>query len=93
MNILFLSRWFPFPANNGSKLRIANLLRQLRRNHQIDLVSFTAPGERIDMDEAGAICRTVAVVPYQPFQPDQTRSLAGLLSLSLIHISEPTRPY
>ncbi len=82
MNILFLSRWFPFPANNGSKLRIANLLRQLRRNHQIDLVSFTAPGERIDMDEAGAICRTVAVVPYQPFQPDQTRSLAGLLSVT-----------
>jgi len=29
MNILFLSRWFPFPADNGSRQRIAALLAAL----------------------------------------------------------------
>lgn len=82
MNILFLSRWFPFPADNGSKLRIANLLRQLQGAHQVDLVSFVAPGERIDLDAAGSICRSVATVSYQPFQPEQPRAIAGLLSLA-----------
>ena len=81
MNILFLSRWFPFPANNGSKLRIANLLRQLGRNHQVDLVSFTAREEPSDMDGAGSVCRSVAVVPYLPYQPNQPRALTGLFSM------------
>ena len=40
MRILFLSRWFPFPANNGSKLRVYNLLRGLAQQHQITLLSF-----------------------------------------------------
>ena len=80
MNILFLSRWFPFPANNGARLRIANLLRQLQRQHQVDLVSFTAPDETIDMEEARAVCRSVETAPYRPFQPDQAQAFAGLLS-------------
>ena len=40
MKILFLSRWFPIPADNGSKLRIYNLLRQLAVQHTVDLISF-----------------------------------------------------
>src|SRR5687767_11434171 len=40
MNILFLSAWCPYPADNGSKLRIYHLLRGLGRRHAVDLVSF-----------------------------------------------------
>ena len=39
MRILFLSRWFPYPPNNGSKLRIYNLLRGLSQQHQVTLLS------------------------------------------------------
>ena len=40
MKILFLSGWFPFPANNGSKIRIYNLLQGLAQFHNITLISF-----------------------------------------------------
>lgn len=40
MKILFLSRWFPYPMNNGSKIRIYNLLRGLSRHHEVTLLSF-----------------------------------------------------
>ena len=32
MRILFLSLWYPYPTNNGSKIRIFNLLRGLAEN-------------------------------------------------------------
>ena len=38
MRILFLSAWCPLPADNGSKLRITHLLRELSRQHQVDLL-------------------------------------------------------
>jgi len=31
MNILFLSTWFPYPPDNGSKIRVYHLLRALGR--------------------------------------------------------------
>jgi len=40
MRILFLSRWYPFPADNGSRIRIYNLIRQLARCHEVHLISF-----------------------------------------------------
>lgn len=40
MKILFLSRWFPYPTNNGSKIRIYNLLRGLSQLHDVTLLSF-----------------------------------------------------
>jgi hypothetical protein len=43
MNILFISRWFPYPADNGSKIRTFNLIKQLASTHEVHLISF-APG-------------------------------------------------
>ncbi|HFE67392.1 MAG TPA: hypothetical protein ENJ93_09020, partial [Chloroflexi bacterium] len=40
MRVLFLSAWFPFPPNNGSRIRIYNLLRGLAEQHEIHLISF-----------------------------------------------------
>ena len=40
MKILFLSTWFPYPPDNGSKIRAYHLLRALRRSHQVTLVAF-----------------------------------------------------
>lgn len=81
MNILFLSRWFPFPADNGSKIRVFNLLRQLSRRHTVDLVSFTA-GEPIHqaMAELQRYCRTVKTTPFRPFKPNRLTALMGYFS-------------
>ena len=61
MKILFLSRWFPYPMNNGSKIRIYNLLRGLSQHHEVTLLSFAdQPWVSPETPEmAGAITRTL----------------------------------
>lgn len=40
MRILFLSTWFPYPFDDGSKLRVYHLLRALGQTHEVTLISF-----------------------------------------------------
>lgn len=81
MRVLFLSRWFPFPADNGSKIRIANLLKALRVEHEVALVTFAA-GEVSDSSMAAAqtICDPVRVVAYRAFRPDSMQARLGFFS-------------
>lgn len=48
MKMLFLSRWFPYPSDNGARQRIAALLRALTQRHEVHLLSF------IDHEDASA---------------------------------------
>jgi len=81
MNILFLSRWFPFPATNGSKLRIYNLLRGLSQAHRVTLISFFEPAEGApDVFGLASLCARVETVPWREYQPSSLRSLAALLN-------------
>ncbi|NMB68034.1 MAG: glycosyltransferase [Chloroflexi bacterium] len=79
MRILFLSRWFPYPANNGSKLRIYNLLHGLGCVHAVDLVSFYDPAEGpADLDGLRGICQSVKAVAWREFDPASLSALRGL---------------
>lgn len=40
MKILFLSTWFPYPPDNGSKLRVVHLLKALAKEHDVSLIAF-----------------------------------------------------
>ena len=81
MRILFLSRWFPYPPNNGSKLRIFNLLRGLAQHHQVTLLTFAdQPDVNPAAPELKAVCQTVRVVPWQGFNPHSWRARLGFLS-------------
>lgn len=80
MHVLFLSRWYPFPPNNGSRLRIYHLLRGLAQRHTVSLVSFTEPSEPPDLAGLCALCAQVQTVDRQPFQPDRLRARLGFLS-------------
>lgn len=81
MHILFLSRWYPFPADNGSKIRIYNLIRCLAAKHEVTLVSFTAePLTPERVDGMRKFCSEVYSVPYKAFQPDSMKSLTGFFS-------------
>lgn len=82
MKILFLSRWYPHPADNGSKLRILNLIKELAREHEISLVAFA--GGPVAMDQLQFMrswCVNVQVVQYVAFQPDSLKARLGSLSL------------
>ncbi|MCC6177939.1 MAG: glycosyltransferase [Chloroflexi bacterium] len=83
MRVLFLSRWYPYPADNGAKIRVFNLLRQLSRRHEVSLVTFAESTDRVDDETLTVLlstCDDVQVVPYRPFFPSVGRALRGLLS-------------
>jgi glycosyltransferase involved in cell wall biosynthesis len=81
MKILFLSRWFPYPPDNGSKLRIYNLLRQLANQHTLDLISFTS--EEISEKRLAPLqpfCRYIETVHYRPFESLHLKAIIGFFS-------------
>jgi glycosyltransferase involved in cell wall biosynthesis len=83
VKILVLSRWLPYPADNGSKIRILNTLRQLGQLHEVGLVTFGQPEEVADagrLSGLGDYCSIVRVLPYRTFRPKSARALAGLIS-------------
>lgn len=83
MRILFLSPWYPYPTNNGSKLRIFNLLRGLAQQHEVTLLSFAdQPQADQNSPELRSLCSEVQVVPWKPFQPQSWRARLGFFSLT-----------
>lgn len=83
MRVLFLSRWFPHPANNGSKIRVLNLLKALQVEHEVVLLSFATeevvPSSRAAMQ---TICSDVRVVPYRGFRPAGLKARLGFFAPS-----------
>jgi polysaccharide biosynthesis protein PslH len=80
MKILFLSRWFPYPVNNGSKLRIHNLLRGLAKHHDVTLLSFAdQPSVSPEASVLQSICTDVHVVPWREFDPSSRNARLGFL--------------
>jgi len=80
MKILFLSSWFPYPPDNGSRIRILNLLKQLSKRHELSLLSFTNCDS--DVNYLGAlesICQIVRVIPSKTYHPWSFRAIFGLL--------------
>jgi sugar transferase (PEP-CTERM/EpsH1 system associated) len=82
MHILFVSSWFPYPPDNGARMRTYNLLRQIGREHQLSLLSFVrrenAHGVR--HDSVSAICQVLGIVPYHEFRSSRPRALLRLFS-------------
>jgi polysaccharide biosynthesis protein PslH len=82
MNILFLSRWFPDPPNNGAKLRIYNLLKAIAEVHSVSLVSFRdANEESVEGSERlKSLCREVDSVPWMAQTQRGIAPWVGLLA-------------
>lgn len=69
MKLLVVSSWFPYPPDNGSKLRAYHLLTALARRHAVTLLSFAEPGEERRTPELKALCETVCTVRSNPYKP------------------------
>lgn len=82
MKILFLSRWFPYPTNNGSKLRIYNLLCGLAQCHDVTLLTFGDQQDmKSDVTELQLLCSDIHVVLWKEFDPHSFRAHLGFFSL------------
>jgi len=82
MKILFISWWFPYPPNNGSRIRIFNLLKQLTAHHTVTLLTFSddAEHDRTQIEGLTPYCADVHVVQHIPFTPSRRQALLGLFS-------------
>jgi glycosyltransferase involved in cell wall biosynthesis len=83
MRILILSRWLPYPADNGSKIRILNLVQTLAGRHEVVLLAFSGEDEATRQrarTALGELCRSVEIVPHRPFQPTSLAAMRGFLS-------------
>lgn len=80
MRILFVSPWFPYPLENGSKIRIFHLLKALSDFHEVHLLSFVRNGEKVDPKGLEGICRSVETVPFVEFSPHRMKAVIGFLS-------------
>ncbi|MBL8157028.1 MAG: hypothetical protein JNM70_22840, partial [Anaerolineae bacterium] len=80
--ILFISWWWPYPADNGSKIRIYNLLRHLSQQYRVALLSFAEADEAQpkQVEHLRGFCESVEVIPKPHFDPAHLRSLLGYFS-------------
>ena len=79
MNLLVVSSWFPYPPDNGSKLRAYHLMRELSKRHAITLLSFAEPGEEKRVAGLADLCTTIRTVPGNPFKAGSL-GIRGLFS-------------
>jgi glycosyltransferase involved in cell wall biosynthesis len=80
--ILFISWWWPYPADNGSKIRIYNLLRHLSQQYHVALVSFAEADEAQpeQVEHLRGLCESVDVIPKPHFDPAGLKALLGYFS-------------
>lgn len=81
-HLLFISWWWPYPANNGSKIRIYNLLRHLSQQYEVTLLSFAEPGEATpeQIEHLRGFCARVEAVAKPVYQPGALKALLGYFS-------------
>jgi glycosyltransferase involved in cell wall biosynthesis len=83
MRLFLLSAWFPYPPDNGSKIRVYHLLRALGRRHQVTLVSFAFDTARPEQASAALpFCHKVYSVRRSPFQRSSFVLAARYLSFA-----------
>ncbi len=81
MKVLFLSTWYPYPADNGSKVRVYHLLRALAQKHDVTLLSFAFDTARPEHPgELGCLCRDIHPVSLNPFRFNRASRLRTFLS-------------
>jgi glycosyltransferase involved in cell wall biosynthesis len=80
--ILFLSRWFPYPPDNGARIRINHLIKSLSSIASVDLLAFhTSQPSAKSMEIGLRDCRNIQVVMYRDFRPATLKAHCGFLSM------------
>ena len=80
MKILLLTPQLPYPPRQGTTIRNYNLIRELAQHHTIDLLTFLAPGDALDVNSPlHGLCRHIGALP-QPVRSSTQRALDTLRS-------------
>lgn len=66
MNILVIYPYIPYPIDRGTYQRTFHLLRELAREHTVNLIALSENGERIENRHVfESFCRDVRFVPFE----------------------------
>ena len=80
LRILILTPQLPYPPRQGTSIRNYNLIRSLAQHHDVDLVTFLAPGDALTPDSPLVeLCGQIHTVP-QPHRATSARLRDTLLS-------------
>ena len=83
MRLLVVSEWFPYPPIAGAKIRAYNLIRQLARLAELDLVAqvrtLTPEQLAVGKGHLRRFCRTVEAVPAVPYHYSLGKALRTLV--------------
>jgi polysaccharide biosynthesis protein PslH len=94
MQVTFVSFWYPYPADNGAKMRALAMIRALAREHRVDLVVLGAEDRAADHPEPlRQLCRSITTIAVPVFFPQGGGDWRGLLNAiprSLVNTYEPS---
>lgn len=83
MRLLVVSEWFPYPPIAGAKIRAYNLIRQLARLGDIDLIAqvntLTPEQVAAGTDHLKGFCNSVESVPAIPYRYSLGKALRTLV--------------
>ena len=78
---MYLSSWFPYPPDNGSRQRAFYLLRELAKRHEISLVAFYDPDQNPPQADAlREFCTNIITLPRKIFSPQGARAFGAFFS-------------
>jgi glycosyltransferase involved in cell wall biosynthesis len=81
LRLLYLSSWFPYPPDNGSRQRTFNLIRHLAQEFELTLVALSdAEQEPLQVEQLEVYCKSILTHPRPTFAPTRLRALAGFFS-------------
>jgi polysaccharide biosynthesis protein PslH len=82
VRVLYLSPWFPYPLDTGSRVRVYHLLRALAQRHEITLVTLDPQGwAPAQVDAIAPLVQNIEVIHKDPFQRNQLRIATRFFSL------------
>jgi glycosyltransferase involved in cell wall biosynthesis len=94
MQVTFVSAWYPFPTDNGAKMRALAIIRALAREHCVDLVVLnTGETATHDPEPLRHLCRSITTIPVPMFSPQsgsRWRSLFRATPRSFVTTYNPT---
>lgn len=81
MKVLYVSSWFPYPPDNGARIRTYNLVKALSKRHEVSLVALLQEDSRresaVHLED---ICTVVSLHESRWFDPKTWKSFVGFFS-------------
>ena len=78
MKILYISTWFPYPADNGARIRVFSQIKTLAKNNQIFIVSMLQDDfNQEESKELAKYCKIIYLQEKSWFKPGSLKAVLG----------------